>query len=135
MQPKEIVNKMLSNDAFSKWLGVQVEKVEEGYCKISMTIKEDMLNGFGIAHGGIAYSLADSALAFASNSRGKHAVTVTTSIHKIEKINKGDKLVAIAKETSAKNTLGFYKVNIKRGKTVVAMFKGTVYRTDKIWKI
>lgn len=134
MQPKEIVNTMLSNDAFSKWLGVKVDKVEEGYCKLKMTVNKDMLNGFGIAHGGIAYSLADSALAFASNSRGKHAVTVTTSIHKIEKINEGDELTAIAKETTAKNTLGFYKVNIKRGKTIVAMFKGTVYRTDKIWE-
>ena len=93
-----------------------------------------MLNGFGIAHGGIPYSLADSALAFASNSRGKKAVTVTTSIHKIEKICAGDILVAIAKETSAKNTMGFYKVNIKRDKTIVAMFKGTVLRSDKIWK-
>lgn len=134
MQPNEIVNKMFSNDHFSQWLGIEVDKIEEGYCKLSMKVREDMLNGFGIAHGGIAYSLADSALAFASNSRGKHAVTVTTSIHKIEKISAGDKLVAIAKETSAKNTLGFYKVNIKRGKTVVGMFKGTVYRTDKIWK-
>lgn len=134
MQPREIVNKMLSKDAFSEWLGIKVEKIEEGYCKISMTVKKDMLNGFGIAHGGIVYSLADSALAFASNSRGKHAVTVTTSIHKIERINEGDKLIAIAKETSAKNTLGFYKVNIKREKKVVAMFKGTVYRTDKNWE-
>lgn len=133
MQPEEIVNKMLSNDAFSQWLGIQIDKIEEGYCKISMTVNKDMLNGFGIAHGGIAYSLADSALAFASNSRGKKAVTVTTSIHKIEKIIEGDTLVAIAKETSAKNTLGFYKVNIKRGKTVVAVFKGTVLRTHKDW--
>ena len=134
MQPREIVNKMLSKDAFSEWLGIKVEKIEEGYCKISMTVKKDMLNWFGIALGGIAYSLADSALSFASNSRGKHAVTVTTSIHKIERINEGDKLIAIAKETSAKNTLGFYKVNIKREKKVVAMFKGTVYRTDKNWE-
>lgn len=134
MQPKEIVNKMLSNDAFSKWLGIEVLKIEEGYCKLKMTVKPDMLNGFGIAHGGIAYSLADSALAFASNSRGKKAVTVTTSIHKIEKINVGDTLIAIAKETTAKNTMGFYKVNIKRDKTIVAMFKGTVLRSDKNWE-
>ena len=134
MQPKAIVDKMLSKDTFSKWLGIEVEKVEEGYCKLKMSVRKDMLNGFGIAHGGIAYSLADSALAFASNSRAKKAVTVTTSIHKIEKISEGDTLVAIAKETSAKNTMGFYKVNIKRDKTIVAMFKGTVLRSDKIWK-
>ena len=134
MQPNDIINKMFSHDHFSQWLGIKVDKIEESYSKISMAIREDMLNGFGIAHGGIAYSLADTALAFASNSRGRKAMTITTSINKIEKINKGDLLVAEAVETSHKNTLGFYKVEVKRSDTIVAMFKGTVYITDKIWE-
>ena len=133
MQPKEIVDKMFADDNFSNWLGLEVDEVKEGYCKLHMIVRNEMLNGFKIAHGGIAYSMADSALAFASNSSGKQAMTITSSMNKIEKINEGDKLVAIAKETSLKYTLGFYKVNIKRGKTVVASFKGTVYRTSKDW--
>ena len=133
MQPKAIVNKMLDHDNFSQWLGLEVDEIKEGYCRLHMIVRNEMLNGFKIAHGGIAYSLADSALAFASNSRGKQAITITTTINKIEKIYEGDKLVAIAKETSLKNTLGFYKVKIKRDKTVVASFKGTVYRTSKDW--
>ena len=62
----EIANKMYEQDAFSQWLGIDIEDVTEGYCKLKMSVRKEMLNGFQIAHGGIAYSLADTALAFAS---------------------------------------------------------------------
>ena len=70
-QSEKIVDKMYQNDAFSQWLGIEVVEVKDGYCKLNMTVRKEMLNGFQIAHGGIAYSLADSALAFASNSHGR----------------------------------------------------------------
>ena len=70
--PQAIVNKMFDQDAFSQWLGIEIVDVSDGYCQLKMTVRNDMLNGFKIAHGGIAYSLADSALAFASNSNGKN---------------------------------------------------------------
>ncbi|AWA28749.1 thioesterase [Flavobacterium magnum] len=134
MAPKEIVHKMFVNDAFSQWLGIVVEDISEGSCTLSMTIKKEMLNGFGIAHGGITYSIADSALAFASNSHGRPALSIDTSINHIESLKEGDTIQAIAKENALKNKFGFYTVEIKKGETVVALFKGTVFRSDKEWK-
>ncbi|WP_396176053.1 hotdog fold thioesterase [Flavobacterium sp.] len=134
MIPKEIVNKMFQNDFFSQWLGITVESIEEGTCTLSMTIRKEMLNGFAIAHGGITYSLADSALAFASNSHGRQSVSIDTSINHIETLKEGDTIVAVAKQEALKNKFGFYTIEIKKENTVVALFKGTVFRSDKEWK-
>lgn len=134
MTPKEIVHKMYDNDPFSKWLGIEIETIEEGSCTLSMTIKKEMLNGFGIAHGGITYSLADSALAFAANTHGRQSVSIDTSINHTEALKEGDRIVAEATEESLKNKFGFYKIEIKREDIIVALFKGTVYRTNKIWE-
>lgn len=134
MTPNEIVHKMFDNDPFSKWLGIEIDDISKGTCQLSMTIRQDMLNGFGIAHGGITYSLADSALAFAANTHGRQSVSVDTSINHIEALKEGDKIVAKATEESLKNRFGFYKIEIKREDTIVALFKGTVYRTNKDWE-
>ncbi|NQY29105.1 MAG: hotdog fold thioesterase [Flavobacteriaceae bacterium] len=134
MTPKEIVHKMYDNDPFSKWLGIEVDAISEGSCQLSMTIRKEMLNGFGIAHGGITYSLADSALAFAANTHGRQSVSIDTSINHTETLKEGDRIVAIAIEESLKNRFGFYKIEIKREDTIVALFKGTVYRTNKEWE-
>jgi acyl-CoA thioesterase len=134
MIPKEIVNKMFQNDFFSQWLGITVESIEEGTCTLSMTIRKEMLNGFAIAHGGINYSLADSALAFASNSHGRQSVSIDTSINHIETLKEGDTIVAVAKQEALKNKFGFYTIEIKKENTVVALFKGTVFISDKEWK-
>jgi acyl-CoA thioesterase len=133
MQPNEIVNKMFQNDAFSQWLGITIENVAEGTCTLSMVIKKEMTNGFGIAHGGITYSLADSALAFAANSHGRQSVSVDTSINHIETLKEGDKIVAIAREDALKNKFGFYTIKITKEDKTVALFKGTVFRSDKQW--
>ena len=125
---------MFDNDPFSKWLGISIESVSKGSCTLSMVIKKDMLNGFGIAHGGITYSIADSALAFAANTHGKQSVSVDTSINHIEVLKEGDEIVAIATEESLKNRFAFYKIEIKRADELVALFKGTVYRTNKDWE-
>ncbi len=94
-----------------------------------------MLNGFDIAHGGITYSLADSALAFASNSHGRQSVSVDTSINHIEILKEGDKITATAKQDALKNKFGFYTIEIKKDTTIVALFKGTVFRSDKEWEL
>ena len=134
MKPNEIVNKMFQNDEFSQWLGITVENVEEGTCTLSMVIRKEMTNGFGIAHGGITYSLADSALAFAANSHGRQSVSIDTSINHIEKLLEGDKITATAKQDALKNKFGFYSIEIKKENTVVALFKGTVFRSEVIWQ-
>lgn len=134
MTPNEIVHKMFENDAFSQWLGIVVEEISEGSCQLSMTVRKEMLNGFGIAHGAIAYAIADSALAFASNSLGKQSVSIDTAINHIESLKEGDVITATAFENSVKNKFGFYSIKIKKEDTLVALFKGTVYRSDREWK-
>ena len=133
MTPNEIVNKMFGNDAFSQWLGISVDEISEGYCVLSLTVRKEMLNGFGIAHGSITYALADSALAFASNSHGKQSVSIDTSINHIESLKEGDVITATAHENAKKNKFGFYSVKVKKEDQIVALFKGTVYRSDKEW--
>ena len=135
MTPAEIIATMMEKDAFSQWLGIQVDHISTGKCQLSMEIRPEMLNGFGIAHGGISYSLADSCLAFASNSHGRQSLSIDTSINHIEPLVVGDKIVGIAKEESLKNRFSFYRVEILRGETLVALFKGTVYRTEKGWEL
>jgi acyl-CoA thioesterase len=133
--PKEIVDMMMAKDYFSQWLGIKVLETGNGTSKLSMIVRKDMLNGFGIAHGGITYSLADSALAFSSNSHGKKAVSVETSVSHTVSLSEGDELIAEAKEEHCSNKIGIYTIGIHRvsDNALVALFKGTVYRTTKDW--
>ena len=132
MEAKKIIDTMMELDYFSQWLGIEVEEISEGKCTLSMIIRKEMLNGFGIAHGGITYSLADSAFAFASNSHGRKAVSIETSISHTISLREGDKIWAVAREESLKNKIGIYFIEVKNEKgEKVALFKGTVYRTDK----
>ena len=125
---------MFDQDAFSQWLGIQIVDVSEGYCQIKMTVRKEMLNGFQIAHGGIAYSLADSALAFASNSHGRKSLSVETSISHMVSIKAGDVLTAMTKELSRSDKIGIYLITITNIENQeIANFKGTVYRTSKNW--
>ena len=93
-QPKEVVNHMMENDLFSQWLGIEVLAVEEGYSKIQMTIRKEMINGFGIVHGGVAFSLGDSCFAFACNNRNVLSVALDTSINFTKPVQVGDTLIA-----------------------------------------
>jgi len=132
--PHKVVSKMYDSDWFSQWLGIERVQVDTGSCVLKMTIRKEMLNGFGIAHGGITYSLADSALAFASNSHGRKAVSVETSISHLEQLREGDVITATAEEKSLSNKIGVYHITVKnQDDEVVALFKGTVYRTGKEW--
>jgi len=129
-----IVDAMMEKDHFSQWLGIVRLEEREGYCRLQMTVRPEMCNGFGIAHGGIAYSLADSALAFASNSRGRHALSVETSISHIRPLQAEDGIIATAEEKSLGNTMAIYEVRIESGDgELVALFKGTVYRKRQEW--
>jgi acyl-CoA thioesterase len=133
-EAKTIVNKMYKNDAFSQWLGIERVAEKAGYCVLQMKVNKQMLNGFFIAHGGITYSLADSALAFASNSHGRMCVSVETSISHLQPVKDGDVLTATAKEKSCSNKIAVYEVEIKNQNDIlVALFKGTVYRTSQEW--
>lgn len=129
-----IPEKMLSQDPYSTWLGIEILECEIGRCKVAMTIRKEMLNSMGKAHGGISYALADTAFGFAANTHGKYAVSIETSINYIEALNEGDYLVAESVMESVKNKLGFNVIKVKRGDELVALFKGVVYRTQKNWE-
>ena len=132
--PEKVVGKMYDNDAFSQWLGIEVVEVKDGYCELKMTVRKEMLNGFQIAHGGIAYSLADSALAFASNSHGRKSLSVETSISHTVSVKEGNVLTVTTEELSLSDKIGVYLITITNQKNEeVAYFKGIVYRTSKEW--
>ena len=133
-QSEKIVDTMYQNDAFSQWLGIKIVEVKDGYCKLNMTVRKEMLNGFQIAHGGIAYSLADSALAFASNSHGRKSLSVETSISHTVSVKEGDSLIAVSNKISLSPKIGIYLISIKnQNEQEVALFKGTAYRPSKEW--
>lgn len=129
-----VIDAMYNNDPFSKWLGISRIEEGPGFCTLQLSVTSEMLNGFAIAHGGISYSLADSALAFASNSYGIKAVSVETSISHTKPCVLGDVLTAIAKEKHLSNKIGIYEVEVfNQNNVLIALFKGTVYRTGKPW--
>lgn len=131
---ERVVARMYDNDPFSIWLGIERAEVLPGRCVLRMTVNGSMLNGFSIAHGGISYSLADSALAFASNSHGIQCVSVETSIAHTRPVKEGDRLTATATELERSRRFGRYDVRVtdQENKTV-ALFRGTVFRTGKPW--
>lgn len=131
---ERVVSRMYDNDPFSIWLGIERVVVEAGTCVLRMEVRKEMLNGFAIAHGGITYSLADSCLAFASNSHGMQCVSVETSISHTKSVKEGDVLTASSEEMSHSRSIGVYLITVRNQRDeVVALFKGTVYRTAKPW--
>jgi acyl-CoA thioesterase len=131
-KPQQIVEKMFENDAFSRWLGLIVDDITEGGCRLHYTVKPDMLNGFGIIHGGVVFAAADSAFAFACNSHGRLAVALDVSITFTKSAKEGEMLTVEAKEVHLGNKVSLYDIMTKneRGE-IVAIFKGTAYRTSK----
>jgi acyl-CoA thioesterase len=131
-----VVSRMYNNDPFSKWLGI--ERVEDGAGKstLRMTVRQEMLNGFSVAHGGITYSLADSALAFAANGHGIQSMSIETGISYTKKVMEGDVLTTSTKEISLTTRIGIYQIDItNQNNEIVALFKGTVYRTGEEWEV
>jgi acyl-CoA thioesterase len=127
-----VVEHMMQKDLFSQWLGIEVLDVKEGYSKIRMTVRKEMINGFDIVHGGIAFSLADSAFAFACNNRNVLSVALDTAINFLKPVHVGDILTAEAKEIHNGRSTGLYHITIKnQNDHAVALFKGTCFRTDK----
>ncbi|MES2773617.1 MAG: hotdog fold thioesterase [Bacteroidota bacterium] len=132
----QIIDQMMAKDGFTAWLGAVRLEEREGYCKLQMVIRKEMCNGFDIAHGGISYSLADSALAFASNSHGRQAVSIETSISHLKPLHEGDTIIATAQNISLGKSIGIYEVRVEKPDGVlVALFKGTVYRKKDVWEV
>jgi len=132
---RKIVDQMIATDTFSKWLGIEVLEVADGLAKIKMTVRDEMLNGHGVVHGGISFSLADSAFAFACNTHGQKSVSIETSINHIKPIFAGDELVATATKESTSRSIGNYLVRVTRKDELVALFKGVAFRKQEEWEI
>ena len=127
-----VVNDMLQKDLFSQWLGISIIEIKEGYSKIKMTVRPEMINGIGIVHGGITFSLADSAFAFACNNRNVLSVALDTSINFLKPVQVNDVLIAESNELHNGRSTGLYHINITNQKNeTVAVFKGTCFRTSK----
>lgn len=129
---EKVTAQLLDKDEFSKWLGIQVLEIKPGYSKVKMKIRSEMLNGFKICHGGVIFSIADSAFAFASNSHGRMSVAIETSIAFPAQVNEGDDLIAVAEEQSIRNSIAVYNIIVvNQSDEKVGIFRGTVFRTKK----
>ena len=128
----DVVNRMMREDLFSQWLGISILEIREGYSRIQMTLRKEMLNGFNVVHGGIAFSLADSAFAFACNNRNNLSMALDTNITFTKQMQPGDILTAEAKELHNGRSTGLYLITVmNQNNEQVALFKGTCFRTGK----
>jgi acyl-CoA thioesterase len=129
---RAVVDHMMTHDRFSQWLGIKVLEVREGYSRIKMEVRAEMVNGFGIVHGGVPFSLADSAFAFACNNRNNLSVALDTSINFLKSTKVGDVLIAEAIEQHDGRSTGLYQITItNQHEQQVAIFKGLCFRTHK----
>jgi acyl-CoA thioesterase len=129
---ERVVHLMLAKDAFSEWCGMEVLEIAPRRSVVQMRVREEMANGFGVSHGGIVYSLADSALAFAANTHGRITVAIENAISYPKAVRLGDVITATCEQESSSNRLGFYRVVVKNQRDeIVSTFRGTVYRTEK----
>ena len=129
---EKVVAHMFEEDLFSQWLGIEILSIKEGYAKTKMTVRKEMINGLGIVHGGIAFSLADSTFAFACNNRNNLSVALDTSINFLKPVHVEDVLIAEAKEIHNGKSTGLYQITITNQRDhIVALFKGTCFHTGK----
>ncbi len=136
LTPQQIVDCMYRRDAFSQWLGIDRVEIDKGRAVLRMRVREEMCNGFGIAHGGIAFSLADSALAFAANSHGVKCMTTIASVQLFVPIRTGDVLTATTEEVYLGRKTATYLIRVyNHDNQQVALINGQVYRSDKAWTL
>ena len=127
---ERVVSGMMAKDLFSQWLGISVVDVRPRTATVRATVRPEMVNGFGVTHGAIAFAIADSAFAFACNTHGKVTVSIENSITYPMAIAVGDVLTAVAESEGESNRLGYYRVVVKnQHDDVVALFRGTAYKT------
>jgi acyl-CoA thioesterase len=133
---RKVAETMIRQDCFSQWMGVKILDIKDGYSKVQLTLRKEMLNGFAIAHGGVTFALADSSFAFACNSDGKVTVALDASISFPKPGKEGDTLTAEAKRVSKTSRTGLYLIEVKnQNDELIALFKGTCYKTEKVIKL
>ncbi|MBS0348249.1 MAG: hydroxyphenylacetyl-CoA thioesterase PaaI [Proteobacteria bacterium] len=124
-----VADSMWSRDRATQALGMRIEAIRPGYARISMPVREDMLNGHRICHGGLIFTLADTAFAYACNSYNKNTVASACHIDFLAPGREGDTLQAEAVEQSASGRTGVYDVTVRDGEgRTLALFRGKSYR-------
>ena len=127
-----VVATMMRHDTMSQWLGIDIVEVGPRRCVCRLKVRKDMVNGFGVAHGGVAFSLADSAFAFACNTHGQVTVSIDNAVSYPAPVYAGDVLTANAWEEASSNRLGYYRVDVRNQHgAIVALFRGTAFRTNR----
>jgi len=131
--PIAIYEQMIQKDNFSQWLGIELMQISVGYCQLQMIVRPEMLNGFGILHGGVSFAFADSAFAFASNSHGRLSVSQQASMTYAKPAKEGDILIAEATQLNLGHKTATFDVKVyqKTSEVVIGFFRGSVYRTAK----
>jgi len=123
---------MWEKDSFSQWMGLELIEAGISTCRLSYRVRKDMLNGFGMVHGGILFSASDSAFAFACNSHGRISVALDVSISFTKSASLGDQLFVEAIELHLGKKTAVYDIRTTNHKgELIALFKGTCYRTSK----
>jgi len=129
---EKIVESMYERDMASKSLGFAILEVRPGYAQLTMTVRDDMVNGYDICHGGLTYALADTAFAFASNSENNVTVTQNANISYLAPAHKGDVVTAIADVQHQQGRTGVCDVVLTNQDGVkIALYRGTFYRLNK----
>jgi acyl-CoA thioesterase len=129
---ERVVAAMVARDAMATWLGIEVLEIAPRCSTCRLKVRDDMLNGFGVAHGGIAFSLADSAFAFACNTQGRITVSIENAVTYPAPVQAGDVLTAVAREEATSSRIAYYRVDVRNQRDeVVALFRGTAYRTSR----
>lgn len=135
-KPEQIVHKMYDNDPYSQWLGIKILEIKEDDVRLKMTIRKEMCNGFGIAHGGISYAFADSTLAFACNTKGIQSLSVDTSINHIKAIPVDTTIFSRCEKIAENKKTALYHIFVENeAGTLFALMKGLMYKTDKEWNL
>ncbi len=132
VDPQRVVGMLMARDRFSQWLGIEVLEAAVGKSVVRMTVREEMVNGFGTSHGGIVFSLADSAFAFAINAAGTLSVAIDCTVSFPVAVRPGDVLTADAREESTSNKLTFLTATVRnQHDVIVGHFRGTGFRTGR----
>lgn len=125
----EEIREKIEGDKFSRFMGIRLVELREGYSKVAMTVTSDMINFHGIAHGGAIFALADAAFAAASNSHGQRALALCMSISYRSPAREGMELMAEAFEESLGGRTALYRIAVRsEDGTLIASCQGTVYR-------
>ncbi len=108
-----VAHEMLSHEGTGPAWGIRIDEARAGYCRLSMMLRDDMLNGHGIAHGGMVFALADTAFAYVCNGRNEGTVAAQASIVFLGSAQVGETLVAEAEEVASEGRSGVTRVSVK----------------------